>query len=434
METMPVFATPHGAASEVALQIYERVLDAVRADRLIEAAVQREGDLLFVQGRPYDLSAYRRILVAGAGKASVSMAQALKGILGDRLADGQIVTKAGHGEPVEGVEVVEAAHPVPDQTSLDAGRRLLEFAAGAKTDDLVIFLLSGGASALAEAPVEGITLEDLQSTNRALLASGADITLMNAVRSRVSRIKAGGLARAFAPATVVALVLSDVVGNALATIGSGPLVAPTPREPSYELLDVLPPAVRAEVLAGDLFPRETPKVDHYVVGSVSVAVHAAADAARHFGVVPLPYGDPMQGEAREMARQIVTLATRHVKARPEEDFCLIFGGETTVILTGDGRGGRCQEMALAAAPRIARLPNTAFLAAGTDGTDGPTDAAGGLVDPGSLLRAKDANVDHRRALVANDSYRFLEAAEGLIKTGPTGSNVNDVCLVVHLAP
>lgn len=429
---MSIVATPHGPASELALQIYGRVLDAVRADRLMAAAVQREGDLLFVQGQPYDLSAYRRVLIAGAGKASVPMAQELGRILGDRLSGGLIVTKEGHAEPVDRIEVLEAAHPVPDATSLAAGARLLEFAQAATDEDLVLFLLSGGASSLTEAPVEGITLEDLQATNRLLLASGADISLMNAIRSRVSRIKAGGLARAFAPATVAALVLSDVLGNALPTIGSGPLVAAPAREVSFELLDALPPVVRSEVLAGDLFPRETPRVDHFVIGSVSVAVHAAADAARHFGVVPLPYADPLLGEAREMARRIVALAGRQIKARPGEEFCLIFGGETTVTLKGSGRGGRCQEMALAAAPKLARLAGTAFLAVGTDGTDGPTDAAGGLVDPGSLVRAKDAGVDHRRALVNNDSYRFLEASGGLVKTGPTGSNVNDLCLVVRL--
>lgn len=429
---MSLVATPHGPASELALQIYARVLEAVRADRLLSAAVEREGDLLFVQGQPYDLSSFRRVLVAGAGKASVPMAQALGRILRDRLDGGLIITKTGQSEPVEGLEVFEAAHPVPDASSLLAGERLLSFAEAANADDLVIFLLSGGASALTEAPVDGISLDDLQATNQLLLASGADISLMNAIRSRISRVKAGGLARAFAPATVVALVLSDVVGNALTTIGSGPLVAAVPRDISFDLLDALPSAVRAEVLAGELFPRETPKVAHYVIGSVSVAVHAAADAARHLGIVPLPYGDPMQGEAREMARRIVALTGRQAKARSGEEFCMIFGGETTVTLQGDGRGGRCQEMALAAAPRIARMPGTAFLAAGTDGTDGPTDAAGGLVDPGSLLRAKDANVDHRRALVNNDSYRFLEASGGLIKTGPTGSNVNDLCLVVHL--
>lgn len=414
----------------MAIRIYERVLEAVRADRLVRAAVEREGDLLFVQGQPYDLASYRRVWIAGAGKASVAMAQALSEVLGERLAGGVVVTK--HAERIEGIEVIEAAHPVPDETSLKAGERLLELAREVREDDLVLFVLSGGASALVEAPVEGISLAELQETNRVLLASGADITLMNAVRSRISRIKAGGLARAFVPATVVALVLSDVIGNALPTIGSGPLVAAVGKELPYELLDALPSPVRAEVLAGELFPPKTPKVDHYVIGSVSVAVHAAADAARFFGVVPLPYGDPMQGEARDMARKIVALAGRQIKARPGEEFCLIFGGETTVTLRGSGRGGRCQEMALAVAPRIARLPGTSFLAAGTDGTDGPTDAAGGLVDPLSLERAKDAKVDHRRALVNNDSYRFLTASGGLVKTGPTGSNVNDLCLVVRI--
>ena len=428
---MSVTAHPRTPAAELAVEIYRRTLDAVRADRLVEVAVRREGELLFVQDVPYDLSAYRRVLIAGVGKASTAMARSLGDTLGPHLSGGVVVTKRGFAEPLDRLEVLESSHPVPDESSLEAGRRLLDLANSCGPDDLVLFLLSGGASALAESPVEGVSLEDLQVTNRALLASGADITLMNAVRSKVSRLKAGGLARAFHPATVVALVLSDVVGNALGTIGSGPLIAPTRAALPFELLDVLPNSVRTEVLAGELEEVATPKVPHHVVGSVSVAVHAAADAARRLGIEALPFQDPLQGEARDMARQIMAVARRHAKANPKAEFCMVFGGETTVTLRGKGRGGRCQEMALAAASSVARLPNVAFLAAGTDGNDGPTEAAGGLVDRDSIALAQSKGVDARKALIDNDSHRFLAASEGLVVTGPTGSNVNDICLVVQ---
>jgi len=429
---MTLTATPRTNAGRLAVEIYAEVLDAVRADRLVRNFVAVDGDRLTIQHRAYSLADYRRVIVAGAGKASVEMASAVKDLLGERISEGLIVTKDGYGTPMPPFEVLEAGHPTPNAASLEAGRRMLALAESCKEDDLVIFLLSGGASALMELPVDEVTLEDLQATNQVLLASGADITLMNEIRSHISRLKAGGLARAFGHATVVCLVLSDVIGNSLATIGSGPLMAAKWRgEIPAKLIDSLPDAVRREVLSGNLFPRPTPEVPHFVIGSVSVAVHAAADAAGKRGLLPLAYGDPMVGEARLMARKILSLATRQIQAQADEPFCMIFGGETTVTLRGKGVGGRAQEMALAAVPRISKLSGAAFLAAGTDGTDGPTDAAGGLAEADSELIADAKGFQARRSLVANDSYPYLEACGGLIKTGPTGSNVNDLCLVVQ---
>lgn len=429
---MRIEATPRTRAGSLAVSIYGRVLEAVRGDRLVERFVHVDGNRLTVQDRSYDLARYRRVFVAGAGKASVEMASALIKRLGGRVDGGLIVTKEGQKADLPGIEVIEAGHPVPNEASLEAGRRMWQFAEARDEDDLVLFVLSGGASALMELPAGDLSLEDIQTTNRTLLASGADIATMNSVRAQLSRLKAGGLARAFGSATVIALVLSDVIGNSLATIGSGPLVAPRPLpEIPSNLLDSLPSAVRMELLSGALLPRTIPSIPHFVVGSLSVAVHAAADAARSMGLDPLPFADPMQGEARDMARQIMALAKRHVEARPTDEFCMIFGGETTVTLRGKGKGGRAQEMALAAASKVAKLPDLAILVAGTDGTDGPTNAAGGLVESDSLERAKAKGIDPRKALVANDSYAFLKASAGLVVTGPTGSNVNDLCLVVH---
>ncbi|HSI72434.1 MAG TPA: DUF4147 domain-containing protein [Fimbriimonas sp.] len=413
----------------MALSIYARVLEAVRGDRLISQAVQRIGSDLFVQDQRLDLSAFSRVLICGAGKASVAMAQGLVAVLGEHCSGGLIVTKEGHAEAVEGLDVMEAGHPLPTRASLDAGERMLDLAAGCGEGDLVFFLLSGGASALMEAPAERITLSDLVETNRVLLASGADIKAVNSIRARISRTKAGGLARAFAPASVVVLVLSDVVGNDLQAIGSGPFM--TPREdkiPSY-LSSRLPDAVQQQLRYPALhWP--TQAVQHAVIGSISLAILEASDAAKSLGLTPLAYQDPLRGEARIMARRIVREAALRV-TRHDGPFCMIFGGETTVTLRGDGLGGRCQEMAAAASWQLSRLRDTAFLAAGTDGSDGPTVAAGAVVDSRSCRIAHSKGSSLRKALRENDSLHYLEQCDGLIVTGPTGSNVNDLVLVVR---
>jgi glycerate 2-kinase len=414
-------------AADVALQIFQSVLAVVRADRLVQQNVERVGDSLFVQGRHIDLSKFDRVFVAGAGKASAEMGRAVVELVPDRVSGGLLIAK--FPSDAGGIRVISGGHPVPDESSLESGRAMLEFAQQLDERDLVLFVLSGGASALMEAPIEGVSLDDLALTNEILLGSGSDISVMNSVRRRISRIKAGGLARAMAPATVVCLVLSDVVGNDLATVGSGPLMAPkTDWECPPHLLDQLPAAVRG-VLEYPMWPAETPVIEHFVIGSVTLAIHAAAEAAVALGLAAFPYADPLKGEARVMARQIMRLAERHLEVQ-KEPFCLIFGGETTVTLRGQGRGGRCQEMAVAAAPRVARHADSAFLAAGTDGQDGPTDAAGGVVDPASCERA---SIGWRQALVTNDAYAFLESTDGLVRTGPTGTNVNDLALFVSLA-
>jgi len=426
---MRLTATPHNLASELALEIYSKVLDAVRADTLVHQALQRIGDSLFIQGRHIDLSHYDRVWIAGVGKASVAMAKACVEILDERLAGGLVITKVGSLEMIPGIVCIEAAHPVPDQSSIDAGEQMLEFARQRDEKDLILFLLSGGTSSLMEAPCESITLEDLQETNKLLLASGADITSINKVRSRLSQIKAGGLARAFEPATVIGIVLSDVVGNNLQAIGSGPLIAAEPKPGNLPPIDLnrLPDSVRLILQIPALPGLPEAPVEHFVIGSVTLAVLAAADAAKSLGLRPLPFGDPMLGEARAMARTIC----RHADRFELDHSCMIFGGETTVTIRGKGLGGRCQEMALAVVQPISKLTDVCFLAAGTDGTDGPTDAAGGFVDPSSMDRARYKGLSQRTALTNNDSYHYLAACDGLIRTGPSGSNVNDLVLVVH---
>ena len=422
-------ATPFNLASELALSVYGKVLDAVRSDRLVEASLERVGDALFVQGRHIDLSHYDRVWLAGSGKASVQMAEAAAQILGEKLSGGLIITKSGQATSIPGITVLEASHPIPDQSSLEAGAQMWSFAQTLGERDLVIYLLSGGSSALMESLHDSLSLDDLQQTNRALLASGLDIKAMNQIRSKLSRVKAGGLARAFDPATVIVMVLSDVIGNDLNAIGSGPFM-PIPfsdvSNPAGSSLD-LPASVRQALEAGQVLPSPRPPIEHFVIGSVSLAVHAAAEAARYLGLTPLPYADPLKGEAREMAAKICG----RTKEASMAESCMIFGGETTIKLRGNGVGGRCQEMAAAAAKPLSGMKDVCFLACGTDGFDGPTDAAGGIVDPGSMRRAESNGARLRDSLANNDSNRFLSACGGLVKTGPTHTNVNDLVLVVH---
>ena len=426
---MEVIAKPHNLASTLALAIYSKVLDAVRADHLVTLAVQRIGDSLFIQGHHIDLNHFDRVWIAGSGKASVPMARSLADILGDRLAGGLVITKSGSAEPIESLTVLEAAHPIPDACSLAAGDQMLKFAESMNEKDLVLYVLSGGSSALLESLLGDLTLEDLQLTNQALLASGFDIKVINKVRSKLSRIKGGRLGAAFFPATVINLVLSDVVGNDLAVVGSGPLIAnPRTSFPIWELpLSQFPKAVQTALISPADSLEQTEPIPHYVIGSISLAIHAAVDASNNLGLLTLPFGDPMLGEARDMARRII----KHSSDHPRESSCMIFGGETTVRMRGTGLGGRCQEMAVAGASPVSKQENVCFLAAGTDGYDGPTDALGGFVDPESLERARKAGFNPRTSLSENDSYHFLQACEGLILTGPTGSNVNDIALFVR---
>ena len=426
---MHLIAKPHNTASTLALEVYSKVLDEVRGDRLVNKAVQRVGDALFIQGQHIDLNHFDRVWIAGSGKASISMAKATVEILCDRVAGGLIITKAGSLEPIAGLNVVESAHPVPDQSSLDAGARMLDFAGRLNEKDLIIYLLSGGSSALMESLSSGLSLQDLQLTTKALLESGSDIRVINSIRTRLSQIKGGGLADAFFPATVVNLVLSDVIGNDLSAIGSGPFISRTKLAGGLAEtpLDLFPSRVQKALLLNSDSPNLHHPVQHFVIGSISLAIHAAAEACKGLGLLPLPYGDPMHGDARDMARKILT----HGGKYPREESCMIFGGETTVAVQGNGLGGRCQEMAISVVRPISKFKDVCFLASSTDGTDGPTEAAGGFVDPGAYERANNAGLKVWDYMRRNDSYHYLKACDGLIYTGPTGSNVTDIALFVR---
>lgn len=387
---------------------------------------------------------YRRIFVIGAGKASATMARAAERVLGRRIAGGLINTKYGHLAKLRRVELNECGHPVPDERGVDGARRIAAMAESAGADDLVICLVSGGASALLPLPAGPVTLAEKQETTRLLLASGANIHEINAVRKHISSIKGGQLARLASPAAVESLLLSDVIGDDLDVIGSGP-TAPdgSTFARALEILDrygirgKAPGSVRERLergAAGEI--PETPKpgdavfrrTRNRVIGSNRLAVDAAAAHARALGYRTLVLSTFIEGETRDVARMHAAIA-REIAAsgRPvRRPACIVTGGETTVTLRGDGKGGRNQEFALAAAIDIAGLDGVVVFSAGTDGTDGPTDAAGAIAD-GRTLERNPCAADF---LARNDAYHYFEPLGDLVMTGPTGTNVMDVRIVL----
>ena len=386
----------------------------------------------------------RRVIVLGAGKASPRMAAALVDILGDRVQGGLVVTKDGYASPAGQVEIVEAGHPVPDARGQAATRRLLDTACAASAGDLVLCVISGGGSALTPCPPEGITLRELQDVTDQLLRSGATINQMNAIRKHLSEYHGGLLAAAAAPARVIGLLVSDVVGNPIDVIASGP-TAPDPTTyadalaalDAFDLRAAAPASIRERLELGARggLP-ETPKPDdplfermtNLVIADNARAGLAAAAAAEAAGFDAQFLTSRVEGEAREIAKLIAGAAIDIARSgRPvRRPGCAIFGGETTVTVRGDGRGGRSQELAVAAAQALSGEPNTAVFALATDGTDGPTDACGGLIDGSTLERAHAAGADCARALAANDSYSYLQCCGDLVQMGPTGTNVNDL--------
>jgi hydroxypyruvate reductase len=447
-----VESSPH---RNLILGIQKAALDAVDPHAAVHRHVQCKGSELLIAGESYDLAKAERIWVVGGGKAAVPMAVALHAILGERLSGGLIVTKHGHADLGRGagvedcgpVEVVEAAHPVPDEAGVEGAGRMAALLAGTSARDLVLAVISGGGSALLTLPATGLALSDLQETTNLLLRSGADIVELNTVRKHLSRIKGGGMACLAGEATVAGLVLSDVVGDPLDAIASGPL---SPDHTTfadawavlkrYGLTEKVPQVVRQRLEAGcaGLIP-DTPKpagvlfqrVQTAIIGSNRLAAEAAVEAARARSLNAVLLSTFVEGEARHVARVAVGLAKEMVAYnRPaSRPACLVWGGETTVTVKGTGLGGRNQELALAAALAMEGLPGIVLLALGTDGTDGPTDAAGAVATGQTLARARSLGLDAEACLENNDAYHFFDALGDLIRTGPTGTNVNDLLFI-----
>lgn len=370
----------------------------------------------------------RTVLVA-VGKAAWQMAAAAVRVLG-HVDDGIVITKYEHvkGE-IPGVECLEAGHPVPDENSFAATRKALEKVRGLAEQDTVIFLLSGGGSALFEDPL--IPGEELQDITRQLLACGADIVEMNTIRKRLSAVKGGRFAQACMPAQVYAIVLSDILGDPLDMIASGPAYPDSSTCAQAE--DILKKYdLKLSKRAQELLKQETPKcltnVTTRITGSVRELCEAAMKAASGLGYEPVLLTDELCCEAREAGSMLASVLRTH--AKEGRRLCYIAGGETVVHLTGKGKGGRNQELALAAAPGIAGIRNACVFSVGSDGTDGPTDAAGGYVDGETMEALREKQLDVFSVLQNNDAYTALKASDGLIVTGPTGTNVNDVAVAL----
>ena len=379
-----------------------------------------------------------RCVVVGGGKSAAVMAAALEDAWPDVPMEGTVVTRYGHAVPTRRIEVMEAAHPVPDANSELGARRLLERVRGLGPDDLVIALMSGGASALVALPALGLTLADKQAINRALLACGADITEMNAVRKHLSAIKGGRLAAAAIPARVVTLAISDVPGDDPAVIGSGPTV---PDATTYaQAREIIarygvepPPAAAARLAAGD---DETPKpgtlpgTEFRMIATPMMALQAVAETARELGLTPLVLGDALEGEAREMGKVMAGIA-RSVRAHGiplPAPAVLLSGGETTVTLGRGpaGHGGRNTEFLLGLGVALDGAPGIWGMAGDTDGIDGMDEVAGALLAPDTLARARAQGLDPRGMLAGHDSHSLFDAVGDLIRTGPTLTNVNDI--------
>ncbi len=378
-----------------------------------------------------------RTVVIGAGKGSAQMARALERVWKGPL-EGLVVTRYGYGCPTDSIEIVEAAHPVPDAAGADAAQRLLKLVTGLTEDDLVIALISGGGSALLPAPVTGLTLEDEITLNKMLLASGAPISAMNAIRKQFSAIKGGRLAKACFPARVVSLIVSDIPGDDPAMVASGPTVPDTvSRAEARELIalyDIALPEAAQQILDSHAHLPPLPDDPEFarntvsVIASARLSLEAAAEVANSKGYPAVILSDAIEGEAREIAKMHAALARQVVSDNPlfKAPVVLLSGGETTVTLGGDaGRGGRNSEFLLSLALGIEGVGNITALAADTDGIDGSEDNAGAFADGQSTARMRAAGIDPRAALARHDSYGAFAAADDLFVTGPTGTNVND---------
>jgi len=436
-----------------AIAIFHAALVAANAANAVRRYLRIHSGYLEAGSRRFPLKDFNRVFLIAAGKAAIEMGAEVERIIGSHLSAGIVVTKHGHAAlNLRKGHVIEAGHPIPDEAGVQASARIEALLRDLNARDLVIVAISGGASALISAPAKPITLAAKRKTTDLLLRAGATIHHLNAVRKHLSTLKGGRLASLAYPATVVSLILSDVIGDRLDVIGSG-LTSPDPTTfedalevlRRFRLVDKVPQTVRNRLeqgVRGEI--SETPKtgdplfdnVHNVVVGSNRLALEAAAREAKRRGFHTLILSSTIEGETREVARthaQILReVALSGNPARPPA--CILSGGETTVTVRGAGKGGRNQEFALAAAIELEGCENVAALSGGTDGTDGPTDAAGAIADGTTVGRARRLGLNAAEHLRANDSYPFFHALSDLVKTGPTGTNVMDVHVLVAGGP
>jgi glycerate 2-kinase len=430
-----------------ALEVLAAALTAVDPYEAVRRSVRRSRDSLIVGERSIDLASVGRVIVVGAGKAGAPMSAAIEDLLQDRISAAWVNVKTGHAAPTRTIRIHEAGHPIPDRAGVYGSDQIIRLLQGLEPTDLVLCLISGGGSALLASPYDGNSLDDLQAVTDALLRAGADINELNAVRKHLERLKGGGLARLAAPARVVSLVLSDVIGDPLEVIASGPTAPDSSTFADawrvierFDLAGKIPASVAQRFkrgLAGE--EPDTPKtcdpifdrVENAIIGSNAQAVGAALATAQQKGWRCLDLGSMLEGEARDVGRVLGAIARSiAVEGRPyDPPVCVIAGGETVVTVRGSGRGGRNQEVALGAVRAIDGLSETLVCSLGTDGTDGPTDAAGAMADGTTLHRATLLGLNAQKSLAENDSYSFFDTLGDLLITGPTRTNVNDLMCV-----
>jgi hydroxypyruvate reductase len=433
---------------EHALAIFNAAVAAVQPSCLLRKNIQLENDKLYLHEQCFSLEETGNIYVIGAGKASAAMAMEAEKILGEIIAKGAVVTKYGHGLPLQKIKCIEAGHPLPDENSVQAGNEIMAIATEAGKKDIVIALISGGASSLLADYPPGTSLKEVQELFDLLLRCGATINEMNIVRKHLSLIKGGQLAKATYPATLVSLILSDVIGNPLDIIASGPTVADTSSFKDayavlnkYQLITKVRPAINAWMqkgLKGEI--ADTPKPGEYyferthnhLIGTNRIALEAAANKAKALGFATFIITNKLSGEANEEAKKLVDYLSLYRNAKPA---CILMGGETTVTVKGKGKGGRNQQFALAALQELINHNTGAnrvplILSAGTDGTDGPTEATGALVDADTIKKTSELGLDVSSFLNNNDAYHFFAKAGGHIITGPTQTNVMDIVIAL----
>lgn len=437
----------------MAKAIFSKAVSAVDPFEILKDRIRIERDRLSIKTergseKAFDLGGVHKILLVGTGKASNSMAQAVEEIFGDRITKGLITTKYGHQLPLQKTEFIEAGHPLPDRKGYEGARKIQRLLKESGPNDLVIFLLSGGGSALLPYPADQIDLKEKQEVTQLLLDCGADIREINTIRKHISRIKGGWLAKWAYPSTVVGFILSDVVGDQLDVIGSGPTVPdPSTFEEAweilkkYDLLNEVAPSIRKYLHSGkEGKVEETPKpqdviferVYNSLIGSNILSLQAAEKEAASLGFHTLILSSSIEGDTREAARFHTAVAKQVISSgnpipRPA---CILSGGETTVTIKGKGLGGRNQEFVLASALEISGIANIVLLSGGTDGTDGPTDATGALADHTTVQRGKSLGLDPKAFLNDNNSYPFFEKLGDLLITGPTHTNVMDVRIIL----
>jgi glycerate 2-kinase len=436
-------------AREHILTIIRAALQAADPARAIKRVLQVQGNTLHVGAQSYNLAEFEHLYVVGAGKASAAMAAALEDVLGERITAGWVNVRDGYTAPTQRITIHEAGHPLPDARSVAGSAQVAALAQHAGQKDLVIGLISGGGSALMTLPVEGISLSDVEQLTQALLRCGATINEMNTIRKHIEQLKGGQLARLAYPAQVITLIVSDVIGSPLDVIASGPTCPdPTTFADAYAVLQkhaLLPnvPDSIVQFLRQGMANQapETPKTQaeevwrrtqNVVIASNEQAAQAAIEQALRMGFNTLLLSTFVEGEAREVARVLAALAKEvaHSGQPVPRPACLVAGGETTVSVRGHGLGGRNQELALAAALSIAGLENVAILSLGTDGSDGPTDAAGAIATGRTTARAAEQGLNPLQYLTDNDAYHFFQSLGDLVITGPANTNVNDLMFVL----